>query len=229
MANQRRHKRFVVEGMDVYARTIFNTDAEIINISTTGVSVRIPRRLNMGGIYSLKFDSGGNRFAIEGTVIWEKLTGSKETPGGEVIPFYTAGIEFHGALADKSKQIRTFITQKMTEIRERRLSGIRIKVTGDSIVLSQPEACRVRDISIGGMRVETSHEIPAGTEFSLELMLPEHEPPMTCSGKVAFCLDNSGGVLPRWHVMGIEFTKISADDTERLKRFVDTLGDPSGL
>jgi c-di-GMP-binding flagellar brake protein YcgR len=224
MIERRKHHRFIVEGMDIFARTIFNAAAEIIDISPTGASIRIPRRLNMGGVYALKFGHMGNYFTIKGAVIWEKLTGSKEFAGGEVMPIYTAGVEFQEIPPDKSQQLRALIAEKMKEIRERRIGGIRVRVAGDNhAVLSCLETCAVKDISLGGMRIETWNEILTGTAFRLELVLRENESSLFCKGKVAFCHKKPQGTKTDRYTVGIEFIEMSAPDGERLRRFADSL------
>ncbi|MEJ2684956.1 MAG: PilZ domain-containing protein [Candidatus Sulfobium sp.] len=224
MVNTRKHQRFTLEGLDICARTLFNAEAEIINISATGASIRIARRLNIDGVYALKFSYRDNCFTVKGRVVWEKLTGSKESQEGEVIPIYTAGLEFQGELPDKLKQIGTFIEEKVTEIRERRLGGIRIRVTGDdSAVLSHLETCRVMDISLGGMSMESVHEVPTGTGFRLQFTIKENEPPLFCSGRVAFCRNGPAPANPEKYTVGVEFIEMSEGDREKLKRFVDSL------
>jgi c-di-GMP-binding flagellar brake protein YcgR len=224
MIERRKHHRFIVEGMDIFARTIFNAPAEVIDISPTGASIRIPRRLNMGGVYALKFGHGGNYFTIKGTVIWEKLTGAREIARGEVMPIYTAGVEFQEVPADKSQQLRVLIAEKMKEIRERRLGGIRVRVTGDNhAVLSCLETSAVKDISLGGMRIETWHEILTDTAFRLEIVLKENESSLFCKGKVAFCHKKPWGAETEQYTVGIEFIEMSAGDGERLRRFVASL------
>jgi len=54
---ERRYKRFFIEGKDVQCRMFFATEVEILNISFGGGALSLNKRLNMGEEYTLKIES----------------------------------------------------------------------------------------------------------------------------------------------------------------------------
>ncbi len=223
MSKKRRHIRYVVEGMNIRAKTLFNTEVQVLDISTNGASFRSARRFQMGSEYTFKVEHEDRIISVKGVIVWTKLTGSRRISGEETMPIYTAGMAFSGVMADKAAEIEEFIAFKIKELRERKLGGVRIKLHGhETGLLSYLETCVVRDISLGGMRIETGRESSAGTIFPLELVLPENEEPLSFTGKVAFC-NEIHGKTPRRFVSGVEFTEMSDEDSLRLRQFIETL------
>ncbi len=222
MTEKRRHPRLTVGGMDIRAKTILNAEAEILDISPTGVSVRCPKRLNIGSPYTFKFNHGESELSVKGIIVWEKLTGSRRDEG-DVVPIYTAGVEFREVLTDKARRLMTIIADRVRELRERRLSGVRIRLHGtEKMVLTQLEACAIKDLSLGGMRVEIAHELAAHTVFGFKLILPDNGATIQCRGMVVFCTRGLDGPQEQYSV-GVEFLEMSDDDKMTLKLFIDTL------
>ncbi len=223
MSRERRHPRHIVAGMDIYAKTLFNTEVEILDISTSGASIRGPRRFHMGSEYTFKVRHEGKFISVKGVIVWTTLTGSKRTSEGETMPIYTAGVAFSEGLTDKAEQIKEFITCTIRELRERRLCGVRIRVHApDTAVLSHLETCVVKDISLGGIRIETSEGPSPKSIFPLELILSEDEVSLHSTGRVAFCTEMPEKTRNRFTV-GVEFTDMSDEDVLRLEQFIRTL------
>lgn len=223
MIEKRRHPRHVVLGMGIHAKTIFNTEAEILDISTSGASIRCQKRLNMGDEYTFKFEHRDGVISIQGVVVWETLSGIEKNAAGVSIPVYTLGIEFREALTDKAQQFRDFVADTFEELREQSLCGIGLKIHDlEKVVLSRLETHTVRDISLGGIRIETEQDVPLETVFYLELILKEHEEPICCKGRVAFSFEVPRK-RPKRYGEGVEFMDMVEADMVRLKQFVDSL------
>ncbi len=223
MSEKRKHHRHFVEGMGIYARTHFNTEVEVLDISPNGGSIRSTKRFNIGGEYIFKFKHDYRVISLKGIIVWEKLTGSNKIAEGETMPVYTAGIKFKDVSTDKAEQLKEFISEKIRELRERRLSGVRIKIRPpEKAVLSFFETCVVKDISLGGMRVETEVEPTVESLFPLEVILAEDEKSIHCQGRIAFYHAVSEETPGRYSV-GVEFMEMFDGDKLRLNRFIETL------
>ncbi|MEJ2683641.1 MAG: PilZ domain-containing protein [Candidatus Sulfobium sp.] len=220
--NERRiPRRYVVEGMGIYARTMFNTTVEILELSLNGALIRGARGLLIGCKYNFKIEHGSGVIPVDGVVIWEK-TALEKMPGG-VIPVYTAGIEFLDVRTDKAELLRELISDKVLELKDRRLRGVRVRVSPpEKAVLSYMEHCEIKDISVGGMKMEVDQEPPVDMIFSLELVLTKTDAPVHCKGRIAFYQEVPGKMPKRYHA-GVEFKDISVRDKAILERFVEAL------
>lgn len=223
MTENRKYQRHDVEGMGIHAKSIFNAEVNVLDISRSGGSIRSTKRFNMGGEYIFKFEHKLGAISIKSVIVWEKLTGSKKIAEGEIMPVYTAGIEFQDVSADKAELLKEFIEDKIQEFREHKLSGIRVKVHGpEKAVLSYLETCVVKNISFGGIRIETGQEPSLETIFPLELILTENKNSIRCSGRVAF-YHQIPEETPQRYSVGVEFLDMLDDDKLRLDRFIKTL------
>jgi c-di-GMP-binding flagellar brake protein YcgR len=220
MVGKRKHSRYVVVGMGISAKTTHKTEVEILDISIGGCSVRGTRRFCMNGEYIFKFELSDRVISMKGSIVWEKMTGVKKISEEEAMPVYTAGIQFKDVLSEKALELKGFIADKLKEYR---LGSVRIKLhTPEKTVLNYLETCVVKDISLGGMRIEAEQEALAETVFLLELVFAENEHLINCKGRVAFCLETPEKTQQRYSV-GVEFIDMGAQDTLRLGKFIESL------
>ena len=221
MIEKRKHPRYVVEGMGVYARTIFNTEVEILDISASGGSVRGTKRFVIGSEYSFKFEHKSMPVSLKGVIVWEKMSGTRRIAEGQAMPIYTAGIEFRNGLDEKRMEIIRGIL--VDRARERKLRGVKLKVKPpEKAVLSYLETCMVRDVSLGGMRIETEQEPSVNTIFELGLILSDDEEPINCKGRIAFYHEISEEKRRRFSA-GVEFIDMSDAGKSKLVRFIEIL------
>ena len=220
MVVKRKHLRYVVVGMGVSAKTTHKTEVEILDISIGGCCVRGTRRFCMNGEYVFRFELSDRVISMRGSIVWEKMTGVRKISEEEAMPVYTAGIQFKDVLTEKALELKGFIADKL---REYRLGSVRIKLhTPEKTVLNYLETYVVKDISLGGMRIEAQQEALVGTIFFLDLLFAENERPINCNGKVAFCNEAPGSTSGRYSV-GVEFIDMGAEDTLRLGDFIESL------
>lgn len=222
MIEKRAHPRHAVADMGIHAKTLFNVEVEILDMSMSGASIRTTKRLEIGSEYLFKIAHRDNVISVKGSIVRAALTGSRRLSETETVPVYTAGVEFSEMNTDKAAPLREFIASKMEELRELRLSGVRLRIDDPGkVVLSHIETCVVKDLSLGGLRIET-HEEPSGeAPFHLELLLPGHDAPVCSAARVAFW--RSIAEAPQHFTVGVEFTGISEEDRARLKEFIETL------
>lgn len=216
--DNRLNRRFFVEGMDIHAETIFATRVSIQNISMGGVSITTPKRLRMGGDYTLKLNNLGKDIKLRGKVVWESLSGSRVC-GDEVEPVYTAGIQFSNLLSDKVNEVISFIGDNIS-LSNQRLTGLRFKLEdSEEAELNFPETHSVKNISAKGMRIITENKVQVGTKLPVHLALHENERTLDVVGRVVSCVKMDEEEPVKYGV-GMEFADMSEQDMESLKDFI---------
>jgi c-di-GMP-binding flagellar brake protein YcgR len=222
MGDKRRHKRFIIEGMDVECNMIVAAPVKLLDISLGGASILTDRRLAMGSEYSLKIQGDEGSIKLKGLVIWEELADSRKNPNGEVTPLYRAGIRFKSALTDKGAEILDFMGDTIdTTPPQSRLKGLRVKIINDrtKAILDFHKAHTVKTIGMGGMLIETGQAMQEESKFRMQLLLPEEKRPVVFVGRVASCLETAGKKAS--YDVGVEFLDMPEKDRARLKEFID--------
>jgi hypothetical protein len=222
MSEQRQHRRYVVEGMGIYARTMFNTSAEVLELGVGGALIRGAHRFLIGCEYNLKIVHEDTVIPLKGVIVWKKMAMEKSPEGG-MISVDTAGIAFLDVLTDKAAQLTMLLSDKMRELKDRRLSGVRVKIQpAGEAVIDYMEQCLVQDVSLGGLRMVTKVEPPADMVFALEISLAKKEPSIRCTGRIAFC-QKAAEKMRKGYIVGVEFRDLSEEDVLRIERFIETL------
>jgi hypothetical protein len=222
MSENRAHARYVVEGMGVYAKTMFNTTVEVLELGVSGALIRDAQRFLIGCEYMFKIAHADMVIPLKALIIWKKMTMEK-IPEGGVVPVYTAGVEFRDVVSDKAELLKGLISDRMRELKDRRLSGVRVKIhPPEKALISYMEQCLIRDISLGGLRMEAEQEPPTDMMFTLELSLAKNEQPVHCKGRIAFCHEATEKT-PRRYCVGVEFRDLAESDKSRIEKFIGKL------
>ncbi|MHA1941312.1 MAG: PilZ domain-containing protein [Candidatus Hodarchaeales archaeon] len=225
---KRRYKRFLIEQMDIHAKTIFATEVEMLDISICGARMKVPQNLKIGCVYFIKLENESYSFRLKCTVMWEKLSGSLKNKDGEFIPVYTAGIKFNNVYSDELKKLKDFIgefeipqEQKFGD--EKRLNAMRVKFyTKESNLLNYQETYTVKLLSLGGILIETNIEFRIDERFPMELFLSNDNYPLKFQGRIASCIE----ILdkkPKQYNIGVEFLDITENDLSRLSEYTRNL------
>jgi hypothetical protein len=218
MIERRKHRRYVVEGMGIYAKTMFDTSVEVLELSIGGAMLRGAQRFLIGCEYVFTIEHGDIVIPVRGTIVWKETTME-----GGVTPVCTAGIKFLEVLSDKTEKLEELISDKVKELKDRRLSGVRVKIQPPGkALLSYMENCVIQDISLGGLRMETEKEPPSDMMFTLELILAKNESSICCNGRIAF-VQEATEKLPKRYSVGVEFRDLLESDKSRIERFIETL------
>ena len=98
---RRRHERLTVAEMNVTANMSFTDEIEIGNISLDGIMVKTERRLNIGSTYILKLAFEDSILPVKARVIWCLLQESRHILPDEIVPVYSAGLQFYEASNEK--------------------------------------------------------------------------------------------------------------------------------
>ncbi|MHB8146370.1 MAG: PilZ domain-containing protein [Vulcanimicrobiaceae bacterium] len=86
-------------------------------------------------------------------------------------------------------------------------------VPGDELILDAHSL----DISLGGMRVSTSTDVPAGRLVVLRFTLPDGERELLVRGRVVLSFFDAAR---RSYAHGVAFTQYTPHDHEEISRFV---------
>ena len=92
--DNRRHKRFQSDHMELNGKMIMAQKVEIIDISLGGVALKTDKRLNVGREYLIKLGYKGESIDIKGTIVRCELSNIEEGSDGDSVSIYSAGIMF---------------------------------------------------------------------------------------------------------------------------------------
>jgi len=225
MQNKRRHKRYKLDVIEISGKMTLSDKVEIMNISAGGIALNADIRLDIGREYSIKLGEKGKIIDVKGVIVRSELSGMEQRKKGEQVLIYSAGMMFKEGQEDKIRDFLSSIEQKAKkEVRvavDRRLDVRFQIVTPQEKVLHYPAEFVVKEISLGGMRIHTTHPLSIETKIPMELALGAGKC-VTFIGRVASCrsLNDKGQECQE---IGVEF--IDVKDTERtmLKTFIDFL------
>jgi hypothetical protein len=220
---KRLHSRFAVDDLDVQAAMTASTEAEIRDISAGGVSVVCSRNLGIGREYTLSFEVGrGTVVPVKAVVRWKMLMGSTKMSATSAAPLFLVGMEFKDALTEEESNILDVI-KEIVDTKERRLRGVRFGIRSqERAIIDSVEIHSVKVISVGGMLVETNHELSAKDIFPMELILPDDDKPIYFRGRAVSSQQvKTRGV--KHYRTGIEFVEMKQEDKTRLKAFLHFL------
>lgn len=224
MQDNRKHKRYVTVDLDIKCRMLFATEVQLLDMSISGASIIVDKRLNMGDKYAMKIEDRGENLSLRGEVIWVSISGSKKLSSGEIVPLYKAGIKFDNVLTGKGSRIMGYLTDTVNKKQlSVRLGGVRVRIDSASSVLDVPHGFTIKKISRGGVLLETDRKLDTGQVYPLEITLFKGDgQPLRCKGKVASCVPHPSG-NPELFDVGVEFVDLSETDLTRLSQFLNRL------
>lgn len=230
MRDTRRYERYKANLIGINGRIILAKFVKILDISIGGLSLETEKRLNIGNEYTLKIDGKEKAFTVKGTVVWSVLNSSIKNEKGDIVPLYTAGIKFTDVSGEKIKVITDFMQTYKMDIDHKinllspsgRRMHIRIHVTTPGkAVLNYQEAYKVKNLSLGGMLIESSHPLEVESRLSMDLILPEDKS-IIFKGRVASCLQDKDKELVHYDI-GIDFVDMSEKDKKFLDKIISLL------
>jgi len=228
--DRRRHKRFKVVARGIKGEMMFAKDMEIIDISVGGILLKADKKLNPGSEHILKLKHKDKVISVKTSVVWSFLSEIQKNPSGDSIPMYTAGMQFKKVSKETINEIENFIKEhkkgedKKVDIYKSNGSRLYIRfhiVTSEKATLDFHESCKVKQLSLSGMLIESEHVQEIEDRLEMQIFLSEDKP-IKLLGRVASCLliDDEG---PKHFDIGIEFLEMSKQDEEILKAFINSL------
>jgi hypothetical protein len=217
--DQRRQPRFVVEGL--HGEMTFSSEVEILNMSLSGVALKLDRRLNIGTEYTLKLEVEDKTVAVTGIIVWAALDEMKKGRLGDDVPVYSAGMKFTDVVTARLAELLEFIDRNKL-IPDKRLGGVRFAIdAAGKALLDVPQPYKVKVISLRGMLIQADRRLEAEERCPMEMVLDGGEP-IDFIGRIAFCAQVVEEGRAVWH-MGIEFLEMRTTDRERLDAFIKVL------
>lgn len=235
MEEKRRYKRFSVDIMDINGKMVLSTYVKILDISIGGILFKANRRLNMGNEYSLKMESRGGELTAKGIIIRSSLSESIRDSRGNIVPVYSAGMQFTDTSEEKIKEIEAFILNNMKyadkQVDLHSPSGHRLYVrvsieNPEQSVLKVDENYKVKKISLGGMMIESEHALELESIVPLEIYFVEDNS-LKVTGRVVSCIMITDRE-PMHYNIGMEFIQMPEKDSGSLLEFIRSLDKPAG-
>jgi hypothetical protein len=206
----RKQKRFPVHNIEIVGEISCTDKVEIINISANGILVNVPKRMDIGKKYMLKICSKEKKVVLKASVVWSLLRGSQRTSTGQIIPIYTAGMEFQDIPNGNSTILKELIhdIEELTKHRKcERIPFVEdIMIDGTSLV-------RSADISEEGIYICSLHALKR--DNVVELTIPIKQEKLTVRAKVQFC-DKMVG-------FGLRFIDLSEEQITKLQELIKSI------
>jgi hypothetical protein len=216
----RLHARFTVEG--VHGKVTLASDVDIINMSISGVAVKIDRALRVGGEYALNLQLQNKLVTVHALVVWCVLGEIRKDAGGEATSLYAAGMKFTDVLSPKLMELISFIDRHKI-VEEHRLGGLRVHIDAPGkALLDIPQVYRVKVISLSGMLIEMEEGVELDRVCPMEFSVKEGGEPVRFSGRIVYCVEAVDQDTRR-HEIGVAFEDMDLEEKRRLAEFIDSI------
>jgi len=110
--------------------------------------------------------------------------------------------------------------KKFINIEKRRHPRVPIRVSADCREGEASYQYYTMDVSESGMFIDTFKPLPLGAEITVRFTLPRQGAPLLCKGKVVRTVPPSLAVEGVHAGMGIRFTNLSSEDSDKIRDFV---------
>jgi Tfp pilus assembly protein PilZ len=203
----RKQKRFSVDNIEIVGEISYADKAEIINISANGVLVNVPKRMDIGKKYMLKICSKEKKIVLMASVVWSQLAGTQRTSMNQIIPIYTAGMEFKDISTGNRKILKELIRHIETLTEHRKCERVPFV---EDILIDGTGWVRSGDISEEGIYISSLHALKK--DSVVELTIPIKQEKLTVKAKVQFC-DKMVG-------FGLRFIDLSEEQKTKIKELI---------
>lgn len=226
--DRRQYKRYKIEVMEINGKMVLAKSVKILNLSVGGVCFQTEKSLNVGSEYTLKLEGKGKVLTIKGFVVWAILSGSLADSEGNIVPIYKAGMKFIDISEEKINEMANFIEDHKKDIDKQvdlyKPSGNRLFVR---ICIEEPEKAilnyhgsyKVKNISLGGMLIESEHLLEIESKLPMEMILNE-ESSIKFFGRIINCLLVKDKDIEQYDIR-VEFIGMSEKDEEILVNFIN--------
>jgi hypothetical protein len=214
----RLHARFTVEG--VHGKMTLASHVDILNMSISGVAIKVDRALRVGGEYALNLRLQDKDLTVHAMVVWCVLGEIRKGARGEAMPVYSAGMKFTDVLSPKLMELIGFIDRHKI-VEEHRLGGLRVHIDAPGkALLDVPHVYRVKVISLSGMLIEMEEPLELDRVCPMEFSLKEGSDPVRFSGRIVYCVEAVDRDTHR-HEIGVAFEDMDLEQKKRLAEFID--------
>jgi curved DNA-binding protein CbpA len=224
---KRRYVRFQVNDAGVNGEICFAEEVNLVDISMSGIALKVDRRLKLGREYLLSLHAKDKVISVQAEVVRSILSESKTDPAGNIVPLYFVGMEFKNMSHQEREALAEFInSHKIDEVKidtGRILSGTRLHARfhmdlPDKNVLELKTSYDVKVLSLCGMLIESQQAVSLNDTVQMKIYLTETES-ISFLGRTVAC--RALEITPERYEIAIEFMEMSEEDREKLKTFLD--------
>jgi c-di-GMP-binding flagellar brake protein YcgR len=228
MQDRRQHNRYRTDVMEINGKMVLAKSVKILDISIGGVCFQTEKSLNVGCEYTLKMEGKGRVLTVKGFVVWAILSGSLADSDGNIIPIYKAGMKFIDVSDEKINEIVNFIEDHKKAVDKQvdlyNPSGNRLFVRiciedPEEAILNYHGSYKVKNISLGGMLIESEHLLEIESKLPMEMILNE-ESSIKFLGRIINCLLVKDKDIEHYDIR-VEFVEMSEKDKEILVKFIN--------
>lgn len=233
MTNERRFKRFKLDVATLDGKMLLTSNAEVLNLSAGGASVRSERELPVGKEFLITFAERGKKTEIKSMVVRSAFSGTEKGTGGKDVAFYTSNIRFQAGQTQKIAYVigsRERQREDSVPVADDRRRDVRFHmIIPLESVLSHTARFRVKQMSMSGMLIQSEQPLEINSTIPMDLSLAGGR--VDFIGRVASCrtAETDG---KNWHDIGVEFLELTDEGKTLLKKFIDGLAvskdDPAG-
>ena len=227
MDDRRVHQRFVLDALNIDGKSAYAKVVRILNMSVSGILLETDRRPGVGETYILKMGGKGKVVNIKSIVMWYLLDNRVRTVRGDLVPIYKAGLKFMNMSGEEMKEVTAFIERHKQEGDKdsdilagngsRMHTRFQIEAPEKAILICcQPY--RARNISPGGMLIESGNALEIGKKLSLQISRSNIKS-IKIVGRVVSCIVINESDRTRYDI-GIEFLGMMEKDREMLKELL---------
>jgi c-di-GMP-binding flagellar brake protein YcgR len=226
MKDRRLNLRFTADILDMHGKSSYANNVRILDMSISGIALKTVRNLEAGSECILQIKGEERTLITRAVVIWSSPGGNIKTLKGNSLPIYKIGMKFADVSDDKIKEIADFIENHKREEDKQAdlfaLSGLRVYIrfqieAPEKTMLISLKNHKIRNISLGGMLMESSDPLDIGRKLSLEIIRSENKS-IKVLGQVISCRavqDTREG-----YDVGIEFLEMPDKDKEMLRELI---------
>jgi hypothetical protein len=227
----RRHKRFRLGSRELNGQMTFASEVSILDIGMGGVSLRADKRLNIGGKYMLKLEGNQKVVSVTCEVAWARMSGTKKSTAGELVPLYTAGMKFVGLSPENVSDLLSFVeaisSEEEVPSADDRRTHARYPARGPGIaLLNFPAEYKARTISLSGMLIASTEAVDSESRVPMVLSLPDGRS-IDFLGRIVSCQPKDEEGPERYHI-GIEFIELTEAARDALAAFIAWLATIDG-
>ena len=228
-SKQRRHRRFMVDVMEIQSSAVFTSEVLLYDISISGVSLITDRKLDIGKEYALRIMEKDLDIPLQGRVVWASENTAAQCREEYAHLTYAAGLSFTSLPEETITNLKKFVESQMigqhTQVKIHEKSDCRCNVRvlverGEKAMLNVEETYRVKKLSLGGLELESDHDFEVETRLHMSITIPG-EMHLTFTGRVASCIPSP--CSPSHVDVGIQFIDMPKEEKMKLKEFIRRL------
>jgi hypothetical protein len=226
MKDRRLNLRFTADILDMHGKSSYANNVRILDMSVSGIALKTLRNLEAGSECILQIKAEEKTLTTRAVVIWSSPGGNIKTLKGNSLPIYKIGMKFADVSDDKLKEITDFIEKhKRAEDKQTDLftiSGLRVYIrfqieAPEKTVLVSLRNHKIRNLSLGGMLMESSDPLDVGRKLSLEIIRSKDKS-IKVLGEVVSC--RAAQDTRQGYNIGIEFLEMPDKDREMLRELI---------